>query len=381
MRWQTTANVAWSLIGILILTGVAGYAMRSVAGALAPFVVAFLFVFALQSPVSVLERRGVPRAWSVLVCFAIGFVAISVAVVFIVPPVGKQLLAFANAVPELLSRAETWIESARQQLNDIVVPSWLTNATTAIVDSLSSIFATIGNAVAKGIVGAGSGIATVFFDLFLGVVIAFWTLKDLPKIRHELRVLAGEKYEGDLENLISTLGRMVGGYIKGQTIACLVTGTITGVGLAILGVPYALVVGILAFVLNYVPYVGPFITGVIAGALGLFQAPLVGLGAVAVVAVGQNLTDTLVTPRVMSEQVDLHPTLVIFSLLVGGSLMGFWGMIFAIPVAAVAKALFVYYWERRTSRTLATEDGALFRTPTCEDDDVEPCEEPGEPVE
>lgn len=380
MRWQTTANVAWSLIGILILTGVAGYAMRSVAGALAPFVVAFLFVFALQSPVAALERRGVARSWSVLICFAIGFVAISMAIVFIVPPVGKQLVAFANAVPGLLASGEMWVESARQQLNDIVVPSWLTSATTSIVDSLSSIFVTIGNSIAKGIVGAGSGIATVLFDLFLGVVIAFWTLKDLPKIRHELRVLAGEKYEGDLENLISTLGKMVGGYIKGQTIACLVTGTITGVGLAILGVPYALVVGILAFVLNYVPYVGPFITGVIAGALGLFQAPLVGLGAVAVVVVGQNLTDTLVTPRVMSEQVDLHPTLVIFSLLVGGSLLGFWGMIFAIPVAAVAKALFVYYWERRTSRTLATEDGALFRTPTCEDDD-EPCEEPGEPVE
>ena len=72
---------------------------------------------------------------------------------------------------------------------------------------------------------------------------------------------------------------------------------------------------------------------------------------------------SFVTPRVMSDQVDLHPMLVIFSLLVGGTLFGFWGMLFAIPVAATGKALFVYYYERRTQRQLATEDGALFREP------------------
>ena len=88
--------------------------------------------------------------------------------------------------------------------------------------------------------------------------------------------------------------------------------------------------------------------------------------AIAVVVVAQNFTDTVVTPRVMSDQVDLHPILVIFSLLVGATLFGIPGMLFAIPVAATGKGLFVYYYERRTQRQLASEDGALFRGAGCD---------------
>ncbi|TLM97621.1 MAG: AI-2E family transporter [Actinobacteria bacterium] len=114
--------------------------------------------------------------------------------------------------------------------------------------------------------------------------------------------------------------------------------------------------------------------------MGLFASPLQGVLAIAVVVAAQQVTDLFVTPRVMSEQVDLHPTLVIFSLLVGGALFGFWGMILAIPVAATAKGLFVYYWEQRTSRQLASESGALFRTSQCDDAQgpaSDECEAPG----
>jgi predicted PurR-regulated permease PerM len=140
-----------------------------------------------------------------------------------------------------------------------------------------------------------------------------------------------------------------------------VTGTIATIGLAIIGIPYALVLGVITFIFNFVPYVGPFSAGLIAAMVGLFKGPLYALLAIAVVVVAQNFTDNVITPRVMSEQVDLHPILVIFSLLVGGTLYGIPGLLFAIPVAATMKGLFVYYYEQRTSRQLSSEDGALFR--------------------
>jgi predicted PurR-regulated permease PerM len=126
-------------------------------------------------------------------------------------------------------------------------------------------------------------------------------------------------------------------------------------------VPYALVLGIITFFFNYVPYIGPFTAGFIAGLVGLFVSPWTGLAAVLVIVVAQNFTDTVITPRVMSEQVDLHPIIVILSLLVGGTLFGIPGMLFAIPVAATGKGLFVYYYERRTQRPLSSQNGALFR--------------------
>jgi len=380
VRWRTLAYAAWAVIGVLVILAAALWGLGRISSAIVPFGVAFVFVFLMQGLVSGLERRGLQRTPAVAVCFAAGFVLVSLILVFVFPLIGRELVAFAKEIPAYRDQAEKLIDDvlASQLLGDlreIVIPTWLQDAANTLSRSVAQIFVGLGNTIARGIVSTGSGLATVFFDLFLGAIVAFWTLKDLPKIRAELRMLAGDKYEDDLENLLLTVGRVVGGYLKGQTIASLVTGGVAGIGLALIGVPYALVLGVLTFVLNYVPYVGPLVSGMVAAVVGLFIGWPQALGAIAIVVAAQQLTDLFVTPRVMSEQVDLHPTLVIFSLLVGGALSGFWGMILAIPIAATAKGLFVYYWERRTNRSLATEDGALFRTSTCDDTSDDECDE------
>ncbi len=103
------------------------------------------------------------------------------------------------------------------------------------------------------VVSAGGGVATGFFDIFIALVIAFWALKDLPKLREEILLIAGPKFEGDAELLIGTVTKVVGGYLKGQTIASFVTGSLVAIGLAIFDVPYALVLGIITFVLQLHP--------------------------------------------------------------------------------------------------------------------------------
>ena len=378
-RWRTAAFAIWAVIGGLILLYAAGSVLGRISAAIAPFIVAFVIVFTMQWPVSMLSKRGVGRGWGVLICYLTGIVAVGVAVVFIAPPVSRQLTEFAQALPQVMEALRNEIDRVQALLTDVVLPQFVRDAVVSLAESLSGIFVRLGNTRARALVTAGGGLATAVIDLALGAVIAFWTLKDLPKIREELRALAGEKYEDDLERLLSTIGRTVGGYLKGQTIASLATGAIAWIGLALIGVPYAGVVGIVTFVLNYVPYVGPFVAGLLAAALGLFTSPWTAVGAIAIVVGAQNVTDTLITPRVMSEQVDLHPTLVIFSLLVGGTVFGVWGMIFSIPVAGVLKALFVYYYEQYTSRRITTENGALFRTSTCADNETdENCDETAE---
>lgn len=376
--WRTTAYAVWAIIGIGVVAYAAALGIGRIAGALAPFVVAFLFVFLLQGTVNRLVTRGVRRPVAVAICFLVASLAITVIGIFLVPALARQILQFVSAVPSYFEQAEQAVRELQARYSELVIPQWLRTTALAVLGSLTTVFVRTGDVLARGILSAGGSIATIFFDLFLGAVIAFWTLKDLPKIRQELRALVGERYEVDLENLLETTTHVVGGYLKGQTIVSLVTGALTGLGLAVLGVPYALVLGIIAFVLNYIPYIGPLVSGLIAAAAALFIAgPVKALLAVAVAIAAQQVADLLVTPRVMSESVDLHPTLVVFSLLVGGSLFGFWGMILAIPVAATAKGLFVYYYERRTQRRLATEDGALFRTPSGDDEAV--YDEPTEP--
>lgn len=378
VRWKTAAYSAWAIIGFGLIAYAAVIVLGRLSGALVPFVLASLFVFLLKGGVNWIASRGLPRGLAVAVCYLVAVLILGGVLVFLIPPMADQLVGLARSMPDLLESLQEWFSKLQVRFNDIVIPSQLQEAAGSLSKSLGDISVSIGDAVARGAISAGSGVATVIFDLFMGMVIAFWVLKDLPKIRTELATLVGHRYQEDFENLTSTVARVVGGYLRGQTIASVVTGLLAWIFLSLVGVRYALIFGILTLVLNYIPYIGPTIVSVLVGIVGLFtipagpfSAPVTALLGLAAVSAAQQLTDLFVTPRVMSSQVDLHPTLVIFSLLVGGTLMGVWGMLVAIPLAATAKGLFVYYYERKTNRSLATEDGALFRT-TSPDEDEEP---------
>ena len=368
-RWRTLALSVWAVIGIIVLAVAALWGVGRVAGALVPFVIAFMLVFLLNWPVRELSRRGLSRGLASLICILGTLLLLGGTLTLVGPFVGRQLVSLGNAAPVYLAKMEALATSLHARYADIAFPEWLTGFIAAVTTRLSQLAITFGNDAARTLVSTGGGVATGLFDFLIAMVIAFWALKDLPKMREELVVLAGPKYEADAEHLVLTVTRVVGGYLKGQTIAALTIGTLTTIGLSIIGVPYALVLGIVTALFSFVPYVGPFTAGLIAGLVGLFHGTWMAVFAVVVVAVAQNLTDTLVTPRVMSKQVDLHPILVIFSLLVGGSLFGIPGMLFAIPVAATGKGLFVYYYEQRTDRQLASQDGALFRDPACDPDE------------
>jgi predicted PurR-regulated permease PerM len=360
-RLRTTAVSVWAAIGILILIAVILWGLGRIAAALGPFVIAFVIAFLLNWPVRALVARGMKRGVATIVCLLLGILALGAALTLLAPPFSRQIVAFAQNAPDAFAQLEVAATQVQSRFSDLVIPSWTRGVIQSASEQVSMLAVKVGNGLAAVVVNAGSGVARGFFDVFIALVIAFWALKDLPKIREEVLLIAGPKFEDDAELLIGTVNKVVGGYLKGQTIASLTTGILATIGLALIHVPYALVLGIITFLFNYIPYVGPFTAGFIAGLVGLFVSPLTGLLAVLVIVVAQNFTDTVVTPRVMSDQVDLHPIIVILSLLVGGTLFGIPGMLFAIPVAATGKGLFVYYYERRTQRPLASEDGALFR--------------------
>ena len=361
IRWRTTALIVWAVIGIGIVLGAAIMGLGRIGPALVPFIMSFIIVFLLNAPVRELEKRGMPRGPATLLCLVVSLAVIGGILTLLGPTIGKQVGSFAHAAPKYLAQVQTAEAAAESRFSQMVLPDWLASAIKTASAQFSQFVVTLGDGLAHAALSTGGRIATALLDIFLSLVIAFWVLTDLPKLRSEIIVLAGPTYEADAEHLLATVTRVVGGYLRGQSIASLTTASISTIGLSLFHVPYALVLGIFAFFFNFAPYVGPVTTGLIAGLLGMFVGPWTAVAAVGCVLVAQNFTDYVVVPRVMSAQVDLHPTLVIFSLLVGGTLLGVSGLIFAIPVAAVAKGLFVYYYERRTERPLASSDGALFR--------------------
>lgn len=381
-RWRTTAVIVWALIGILILLGATLMAFGRISSAFIPFVIAFVFVFLLNSLVRLLEARGMKRGLAAALSLVGGIVVIGLLITVLVPVVSRQAVSFAESVQTYVKSLDGFTATLQQRYSAMRFPDWLASFTSTGSTQLSQVAVKAGNTVAGSLVSAGGGLANGVFDVLLALIIAFWMLRDLPKIREEIGSLAGPRYTADVEHLLSTVTRVGGGYLKGQTIASVCTGVIATIGLAFIVPQYAVLLGIVTLVFNFVPYIGPFVAGTLAAFVTLITVgPLQAVIAIAIIIASQNVTDTLITPRVMSAQVDLHPTLVIFSLLVGGTLFGISGMIFAIPVAAILKGLFVYYYELHSERQITTEDGALFKTPACDpDDESDTACEPSEDV-
>ncbi len=367
-RVAQAAIIAWATIGWLIVAGGVFWLLKLVAPALVPFMMGGVLFLMLRWPVNAMEARGMRRVWAVLVCYLLMFAVISVFSTFVVPAVIAQLQQFSSDLPRYYRLAEAWWTGVQGQAESIVLPEWVRSALVDAAKAITSRLGAIASSVAGGVLSAGQSAATLVVDLVLALVIGFWALKDMPKVRAEVMQLVGEHRRGEADMIAETVLRVLGGYIRGQIIVSAVTGVLVWLGLALVGVPYALVLGLVTGLLNVVPYVGPFIGGLSAAVVGLFISPLTGLLAIAVVLGAQQLTDIFITPRVMSEQVDLHPLLVIFSLLVGGTLFGFLGLILAIPVAAIIKGLFVYYYEKHTDKVLGTEDGVLFRSKPADDE-------------
>lgn len=367
-RTARVAMTAWATIGWLVLAAAAFWLLARVMPALVPFMMAGIIVLILRGPVNLLEARGLKRAVAVALCYLLMFAVLALVSAFVIPAIGDQLRQFSVDLPGYFDAAAQWWEGVQGQARSIVLPAWILTGLTDAAASVSATLADAAKSAAGGILSAGQSAATLLFDMVLALVIGFWALKDLPKVRTEVMALVGEHRRGEADMILETVLRVLGGYIRGQLIVSAVTGVIVWLGLSLLGVPYALVLGLLTGMLNVLPYIGPFVGGLAAGIVGLFISPLLGLGALGVVIGAQQVTDIFVTPRVMSEQVDLHPLLVIFSLLVGGTLFGFWGLFLAIPVAAIIKGLFVYYYEKHTDRVIATEDGVLFRSRPGPDD-------------
>ncbi|MRS13129.1 MAG: AI-2E family transporter [Actinobacteria bacterium] len=369
-RWLRVLIVTWSMVGMCLIVAGAGWVLGKVSAALAPFLLAVVVVLLLRSPVAALERRGVKRGLAVGLCYLVGLAVMGIALGFLVPVLVDQVRQFVLAFPGYYDKASTLLLQMQDKYQALVVPPWVEDALANLQDTITKQSATWSKALASKVFSAGGSAITLLGYGVMSLVVAFWTLKDLPTMNREALLLAGPHREEEMRVVMEKVSRILNGYVKGQGLLSLSTGAIVAIGLTILGVPYSLVIGLLAALLNIIPWVGPALTTVIAGIAAAFVSPLHILGAVLVCVGAQQITEIFVQPRVMSDQVDLHPLLVIFSLLVGGSVFGFTGLVLAIPVAAVGKGLFVYYFEKYTDSKLATEGGALFRASTgaqCED--------------
>ena len=206
------------------------------------------------------------------------------------------------------------------------------------------------------------GVIHILITLIIGIILSIYILLDMPKIQRALRNVLPEGRREEISGLAENVGNVLGSFFRGQLLVALFVGVASAVGLTVIGIPFAAVVGLIAGVFNLVPLIGPFIGAIPAVILALLSdQPIDALWAGLWLLTVQQIDNHIISPNVMARTVKLHPITVMLALLAAGSLFGLFGMLLIVPSIATVKMLAGHFWKKRSVReaiVAAMPDGA-----------------------
>lgn len=370
----------WTIVGAIALTWVVVQLLNILSVPVAIVIWTTIIVFVLRGTVNKLEEIGINRTVGTAIGYVIMFAVLAlVAFLLFSPGVGMNT-QFANLienVPVYVQGISDWANDMYARyaymLEDESVRAFVTDVQASAMDWAGD----FAKNSASGAIAFGTGLANAFMAIGFALVVAFWILMQLPQLGRECKRLVGDAHAEDLEMLHITFTRVMGGYIKGTLMQCAIIGVACGVLFAVLGIPNSMALGGITGILNIIPIIGPWLGGGLAAIVGIFVSPLVAVIAILGTIVIQQFVYTFISPKIMSDSVDIHPALTLIALMAGSALGGAMGglsgslvgMLASIPAVAVAKSVFVYYFEKRTGRRLVSKDGVFFLgTPSSSED-------------
>jgi len=354
--------VVWLAIGLLILCYAGFWVLgRPLAVLVPPLLLAFLIVYLLNPVVTALASRGVPRLAGSALSYVLLAALVATLIATLVPLLSRQVANFTDLVPELGTQL---VNNVNGLLASLGITARIGSLDGQVVgEQVQSLLSSEQiRTAAVALLGGLSGLATGAFHVllvgFLGPVIAFYLLVDLPRLAAVAWEAVPPTSRGEVHDVATRLGGVVGGFVRGQLLVALFVGTTITIGLAVVGLPFWLLIGVIAGITNIVPLIGPFVAGVLGVTVALFTGgvPLAVLVLI-VLTVVQQVDNHLISPLVMGRTVHVHPLMVLLALLVAGTLYGIFGMLVAVPTVAGAKVLVLHMWRTRVPWAAEGPDG------------------------
>ncbi len=326
------AILAWTGVALLILW-LAGHVIQT----LLLLTFAALFAYALAPAVKLLERV-MPRFLAILLVYLVVLGALGVLLYLIVSTAIAQVISLSDYVRFLLTPGKggqlTPLEQTLRSLG--LSQSQIASARDQVVASIEGF--------AGSVIPLLTGLVGAVLDVVLVAVISIYLLAGGARVSDWLRRNMPQQQQGHIKLLLDTLQRVVGGYIRGQLLLCGLIGLLVGVGMQVIGVPYALLLGVLAFVLEFIPVLGTLVSGAICVLLALTKGWVIALIVLVYFVVVHVIEGDVVGPRIVGKAVGLHPVVSLAALIAGAELFGITGALFASPVAGVLQALLVAIW-------------------------------------
>jgi predicted PurR-regulated permease PerM len=340
-RTRASGSTAYTVIGLVFALLVGGYFFYRISGVVLAFLLTILLSIILAAPVNYLARRGWPRTWGVLTVIAVSVGALWLFGLALVPAVETQSRELAQAFPTLLDEALTLANQVQSFFGlDTQIgldPKSLSNVgrevvTGSTVSTAAGVGLTLATALSLGVVVFISTIYLViqpapWVDGFVSLFPAGWR----PRTREVLQAM------------YHTVQR----WFLGQLTAMTFIAVFWAISLSIIGVPFALLIGIFSGLISFIPYLGATISVTVPILLALVSDPFTVVWVILAFIIIQQIEGNILQPIVMSRAVDLHPALVVFAILIMGTLFGLIGVFLAVPLVAAFQVLVRELWVQR----------------------------------
>lgn len=332
---QVKQGIFWTLVVVAFF-----YLLGLFQPVLTPFLSGIIIAYLLNPLVNRVERFDLPRWGAALLVLAAFFALLTVALALGIPLLVREVGLLVDGLPEFFDALQIWASGILEKLTPFIGPFDPESLFAGVKDQATSLLG-VGRHLLGSLLAGGGAVVSFALTLLLVPIVAFYMMVDWPKFTQQIDGLLPRAHAPTIRNLLKEIDTTIAGFIRGQLSVCLVLGLFYGLGLALLGLDLGFVLGIAAGALTIIPYVGSAL-GLVAGmAMAWFQTGdmwVVGM-AFTIFAIGQFVEGNILTPKLVGENVGLHPIWIIFALMAGGSLLGFVGLLVAVPVAAIIGVL------------------------------------------
>lgn len=327
-----------SFFWVLVVALFAGF-LWLFQGILTPFVLGMVIAYLLNPMVTKLEGWRWPR-WSAVLTLLVGFLlVVGIGIGFLVPVLYREVAQLAQDVPQWIEQGRTALAAVALKFGIDITPD-AADVMGNIKEQAGAIFSA-GKNILSGVMAGGAAVLSFVSFAFLMPIVAFYMMLDWPQLVAKFNDLLPRAKAPVVKRLMQEADVTLAGFIRGQLTVCVILGLFYGIGLSVIGLRFGFIIGMTAGILSIMPYVGSGFGLVMAVAVAWFTTgdPVLVVAALVVFGIGQFLEGNFLTPKLVGENIGLHPLWVIFALMAGGSLLGFTGLLIAVPVAAVIGVL------------------------------------------
>lgn len=304
------------------------------------FSIALFLAYFFDPLYKFLISKKIPKLFAILVVFAIIITLLILTIFFVIPSLINQLNVLYNEIPKFINKYQDMILSIEPQLSKFINPA---DVEALLKENLSELQKNILGFSQSMIIYLSNIVSSITFGIVIVPLILFYLLRDILAFKENLYTFVSKERKKEFKEILEEIDHIISGFIRGRLIVCFIVGTLIGIGLYFLNLKFALIIGIVSGIFNFVPYLGPIVGVILALIFALGSSWWVLLMIVILFILVNQIEAIYLNPNILGKELGLHPLTIILSILICGQLLGILGVLMAVPLAAILKVLLFRY--------------------------------------